>query len=434
MTPQSDLMVTAPIKLERESELRSLLASMNDAPGKVNPQNPLVPFGQFRQLHFARFVILQDESLDDIHVAYRLPRVDYPLSLAFIADFDGTADDFRADLVQRAGYGLQSIFSCCDGFTAGTNVARWMEDHETPAATVYRNWRGRTVDQIHEENALRLAMEAYLQDNPAGVAGRTPRQIQGTLKNFVDAEIRSGRLTLTSTAPTPLGWWLRNSLHFIGVPLVLLLLTPLLLLYLPLFVYQLRSRERHDLEITPPVSPSHEQELARLEDHDVTNQFTAIGSLKPGLFRRWTLSFVLWVLEWTTQHVYIRGHLARVSTIHFARWVHLNQKRRLVFASNYDGSLESYMDDFINKVGWGLNLVFSSGIGYPTTNWLVLDGSKEEQKFKSFLRRHELPTEVWYKAYPGLTVFDLERNTLIRQGIEDSSMSDDRLRQWVALF
>jgi hypothetical protein len=106
----------------------------------------------------------------------------------------------------------------------------------------------------------------------------------------------------------------------------------------------------------------------------------------------------------------------------------------MVFASNYDGSLDSYMDDFINKVGWGLNLVFSNGISYPKTNWLVLDGSKDEQKYKSVLRRHQLPTNVWYKAYPGLTVFDLERNTLIRRGIERSRLSDDKLLQWLKLF
>jgi hypothetical protein len=114
--------------------------------------------------------------------------------------------------------------------------------------------------------------------------------------------------------------------------------------------------------------------------------------------------------------------------------VFVNQKRRLVFASNYDGSLESYMDDFVNKVGWGLNLVFSNGISYPTTNWLVLGGSKDEQKYKYVLRRHQLPTEVWYRGYPGLTAFDLKRNTLIRQGIEKSSMSDADLRQWLGLF
>ena len=43
------------------------------------------------------------------------------------------------------------------------------------------------------------------------------------------------------------------------------------------------------------------------------------------------------------------------------------------------------MDDFINKVGFGLNVVFGNGVGYPTTNWLILDGAKDEQKFKYVL-------------------------------------------------
>jgi hypothetical protein len=92
------------------------------------------------------------------------------------------------------------------------------------------------------------------------------------------------------------------------------------------------------------------------------------------------------------------------------------------------------MDDFINKVGWGLNLAFSNGIGYPTTNWLVFDGSKDEQKFKHFLRRHQMPTQVWYDAHPGLAAFDLKRNMLIRQGIERRDMSGRELEQWMALF
>ena len=123
MTPQSNVMVTAPVKKGREAELRSLLASMNEAPGRVNPANPLVPFGQFGQLHVARFVILQDPTLDDLHTAYGLPRVDYPLALAFIADFDGSADDFRADLARRAADGLRRILSCCEGFSIRSSTS-----------------------------------------------------------------------------------------------------------------------------------------------------------------------------------------------------------------------------------------------------------------------------------------------------------------------
>jgi hypothetical protein len=92
------------------------------------------------------------------------------------------------------------------------------------------------------------------------------------------------------------------------------------------------------------------------------------------------------------------------------------------------------MDDFINKVGFGLNLVFSNGVGYPRTNFLIKEGCSDERKFKEYLRRHQLPTQVWYYAYPGLTAVDLERNGLIRQGIEAASMSVQEASEWVALL
>ena len=67
------------------------------------------------------------------------------------------------------------------------------------------------------------------------------------------------------------------------------------------------------------------------------------------------------------------------------------------------------MDDFINKVAWGLNLVFSNGVGFRARGgWMLKGGARYEQKFKRYLRRHQLPTQVWYKAYPGLSVADLE--------------------------
>ena len=39
----------------------------------------------------------------------------------------------------------------------------------------------------------------------------------------------------------------------------------------------------------------------------------------------------------------------------------LHVHSRVAFLSTYDGSLESYMDDFIDKVAWGLNAIFSNG-------------------------------------------------------------------------
>ena len=48
MTPQSHFMVLAPIEPPREAALRALLDSMNEGPGRVNPNNALIPFRAIR--------------------------------------------------------------------------------------------------------------------------------------------------------------------------------------------------------------------------------------------------------------------------------------------------------------------------------------------------------------------------------------------------
>jgi len=434
MIPQSSFMVLAPLDVNRTQQLRELLASMNGAPGCANPDNALVPFRRLAGLHFARLVILEDQTLDDISTAYGLARRNYPTYLAFLGDFDGDYDHFCRELVDCAAPGLKQIFSFCENFKSDDDLLGWLKAHNQRPATMYVNWIGRGMRQIREEDALRQALESYIQQNAARFEGKSPGEIHAALKEFVRQETQAGRLKLTALEAAPLQWRLRKILHLIGVPLVLLLLLPWLLLYLPVFLYQLRRREKSDPEIVPIPDPAYVSRLSVLEDHDVTNQFSALGSLKPGLFRRWTLVFFLWLIEYTTRHIYNQGHLARVPSIHFARWVFLDDKQRLFFASNYDGSLESYMDDFINKVAFGLNIVFSNGIGYPRTNWLALQGAKDEQKFKDFIRRHEMPTEVWYNGHPGLTNSDLIRNASIRSGLERRSLSAAEATQWLQLF
>jgi hypothetical protein len=433
VTPQSTFMVVAPIDSRREEELRSLLASMNDAPGRVNAANALIPFGEFDTLHFARLVILDDRTLEDVRV-YDLPVRAYPIYLAFLGDFDGDVNAFLGKLVKRAGKGLGSIFSCCEGFTSDTDLVAWMKQHETPSAAAYVNWRGRTVRRIREEAALKKALEEYLEGHAPALTGIPPRELVSKLQQFVNAEKSAGRLALSGDSPTPMVWWIRNALHLIGGPLLFLLALPLLIVIAPIFLIRLRRMEKTDVELCGRVDQAYSDALALLEDCDVTNQFTALASRKPGLVRLWTLMGILASVDYAARHIVRRGRLGRIRSIHFARWVLLDGRNRGVFFSNYDGTVESYMDDFINKAGFGLNAIFSNAIGYPRTNWLVRDGCADEQKYKNFLRRHTLPTQVWYKAYPGLTAIDLERNRRIREGLESSSMSEQECREWVALL
>ena len=433
MTPQANFMILAAIIPAREAALRQLLASMNDAPGRVNPNNGLIPFTQFDTLHVARLLILDDKTTEDIHI-HGLPLRRYPLYFAFLGDIDGAEKTFLNELARRATEGLRAIFSCCEGFTANTDLVDWMTQHRSSAIANYVNTRGRTVRQIREEAALRAALEAHLASHVSALEGLPAREIHTQLSQFFNAEKSAGRLTLSDERATPVRWWIANMLHLIGVPLLLLLALPLLIVAAPLFLIRLRHLEKTDPEHCPTVDQTYSDALALAEDHDVTNQFSAMGSLKPGLFRLVTAMGVLLTVNYAARHLVRPGRLGRIRTIHFARWAFIGGTQRMAFFSNYDGSVESYMDDFINKTGFGLNASFGNGIGYPRTNWLVLDGCADERKYKEFLRRHTLPTQVWYKAYPGLTAIDLERNTRIRRGLADTSMSDKEAREWLALL
>ena len=416
--------------------LRALLASMNLAPGLADPQNHLVPFGRFDRLHVARFVILEAKTADEIK-EFGLAPYEWRPALLFLGDCDGDADSFLAELVVRAGPGLKKIFSYCEGFSKDDNqLLSWLKEHSIRPKANYINWIGRTVRQVHEENALHQRLSQYLQEIVDDVGRENCRALRQKLLSYVELEKHAGRLTLTAPerSPTPISWKIRNLLHMIGVPLILLLLSPLFLLGAPFFAWRLRAQERSDPEFFIRPDRSHIRELSMQEDLNVSNQFNVFGDVKPGHFRLATLKFILLLVDYAARHVYNRGFLTRIRTIHFARWVLMDNNRRIYFSSNYDGSHESYMDDFINKVAFGLNLVFSNGVGYPSTRWLVKGGAQREQQYKYTLRRHQLPSEVWYKAYPGLTANDLSRNSRIRQGVEIRQSSDEEIREWLSLI
>jgi hypothetical protein len=462
MTPQSNFTIIAPILPKRMANLKRVLGDMNVRPGTpnaclgtANPHNDVIPFWQFKKLHTARFVILDDQTLGDFERMGE-PVPDYgPLRLAFMADCDGSADELLAELAAQARDGLQRVFENCDGFDPN-NLLGWMNQHSVPAAATYVNHIGRTACQIRKEDILRTKLICFLKKNPLS---NDPQATRNQLIGYAQRE----KLIPPPPEPTPVGWRVRNFLHCIALPAILVVflvallaalwiavtlalgctypvvhvrialgLLAAVLLAVLLFVVILRSYETAEPEINGRPADAYTERLAQDEDHDVVNQYSVMGSVKPSAFRRAMLIVNLWVIDWVARHLLAKGFLARIRTIHFARWVFIDDKKRLVFASTYDGSLESYNDDFINKSGFGLNFAFASGLGYPRCRWLLLDGASREQKFKYTLRRHQIPTQVWYNAYPGLTVYDLARNARVREGLERPTMSDAEIRKWLA--
>jgi hypothetical protein len=373
--------------------------------------NDVIPFGRLPGVHFARLLIL-DETRD-------LAGATIPAQLVFLEDVDAPLNVRLNELTRMVGFGIDEIFGHCEGYPVAIPLsplerAAFLRAHMVEPAANYVNTVGASLQQIRQEAQLRDAIEAFL--DRGDWSRSAPEQVRREIQAFVRGEPALGWARHPAAGP---GFFFRigELAHFVGVPLALLLASPLVLLAAPVLLALLRAHELTDR--APVVRPKDVRimELASLEDHVVQNQFSAAGFLKPGWFRRTTAQFVLWLVYWGARHLYNRADLAGVKTIHFARWVFLDDKRRLVFASNYDGSLESYMDDFIDRVAWGLNAVFSNGVDYPRTRWLVKDGAEDELAFKYFIRTHQLPTPVWYSAYPNLTGINTANNAEIRAGL-----------------
>ena len=195
----------------------------------------------------------------------------------------------------------------------------------------------------------------------------------------------------------------------------------------------LRYKEKTDKIFPRTRYDDRAKKLMAREDKVVQNQMTNLVDMKPGLFRLLTDKFFLSVVETLARYKFTKGKLADIPTIHFARWVYVDNNRGLLFFSNYGSSWESYLGDFIDKAAVGLTGVWSSSVLYPRTRFLVLDGATDEERFKTWARAQQMPTDVWYTAYKTLTVKNIINNKEIRKGLS-GHMTTEQARQWLSRF
>jgi len=418
--PQVAVTVVAEVREGRERALEDLLHAMGD--GVSNEQ--VIAFGALEGVHFARLVLVPPVDPRDAS------------TLILMSDVDGAQDAHLAELAERQGEGIDAVFGHCSGYPeAPASVpARlgFLRARAVRADTSYVNRPGRTVAQVRDEARLRDAIEAYLDSARPQIEGCSALDARALVQAFVAGD---PALAFAATpAPQPeLGERVRSALDLLRLPATLLVLSPLLVVAAGPWIVLLRLHERHDPAPDIRPDPAAVALIAGLEDHLAQNSFTAVGRVKRGPFRRLTSTALLWVADWATPHLFAHADLAGVKTIHFARWVFLDGKSRLIFASNYDGSLETYMGDFIDKVAWGLNAIFSNGIGYPRTNWLFCDGAWDEEAFKHYIHTHQLPVHVWYSAYGNLTNANIEQNARIRAGLH-GPMTAPQAERWLELL
>jgi hypothetical protein len=200
---------------------------------------------------------------------------------------------------------------------------------------------------------------------------------------------------------------------------------------LPAIILWLRLLERRDpSQDAPPIDQRELRKMTHREDWIPQNHMGSVVLVKPGilriaLFRAGHLGLGLIVRLTATD-----GYLGSMRTIHFAHWAFLNNGSRLLFFSNFDHSWDSYLDDFIEKAHGGLTLAWGSGVGFPPTRFLVLDGASHGRQFKAWARHSMAVSRFWYSAYKDLTVDQIERNTRIADGLRKTSLKPQEAAAW----
>jgi hypothetical protein len=419
---QDALTIIANVKPTRVGPLNDVLKRVGQDPAR----NEHLPFAELPGCHFGRLLFLPGTV--DLQGRPIAPQ------LMLMSDCDGSAEKHLEALIDVAGTGLDGVFGHCEGYPNGDASRQTRLDffrrNAQPTKANYVHRPGRSVKQVRREQALRTALQELVgQERFRDVAALETRK---QIRTFVQSE-PDLRWALEAPPSPSLSHRVRNALHATTLPIGLVALGPVVIPAALLVLVLVRLQELRDRSPHIRPTPEHVRALAELEDFVAHNGFTAGGYVKPGLIRQLVLKSVLPLIGYGTRHLFTRDSLAGVKTIHFARWIPLDGGRRVVFCSNYDGSLESYNNDFIDLVAWGLNLVFSNGLGYPETRWLVVGGASHEQEFKDFLRRHQIATPIWYSAYPELTALNIERNAALRAGLR-GRMTETEAQRWLRLL
>ncbi len=411
---QRSMTMIAPVLRGREQALKDLLTVIgSDIEGRKG--NTQVRLAQFPTIHFARWVVIPPPDTQNPSSP--------PSQLAFGTHHDGPDETLLRRLADEAMDALDAVYSHCEGWPGPGDTGRAVEyllSRRIPYGARHIACRRRTVRQLKDAAAARDRMEAYIDTvvMPARADQVQALDSPDAARQF--AVIRAGAAPVPPIPVPPLNWQLpvaaAGAVGVVGGGLYLLARrSPLFALLgaaalaglgkaFQTALYRHEDADRQAWEETTPPSLEHLRELRVWEDHKVQNQMTHVVPIKPGRFRRTTLNVVLAAVDFLARFKWNRGDLGGIPTIHFARWMLIDGGERLLFFSNFDGSWENYLGDFIDRASAGLTGVWSNTVEFPPTHNLIYEGAQQAEAFKNWTRKYQIETQAWYSAYPDVSV------------------------------
>jgi len=358
--------------------------------------------------HFARWVLLpptpseSGQIIGDRHL------------MAFETNFDGELQDHLADLRVSLGSMLDGAFAGVEGYPGADDLAAlaaFCRGHSLRAAAFFVAHPGLSVPVVHGDAALKLAVESRLGELSHGA------QVEGHDALTLARDLQHTALTLAQKdglALGPVDRGLREQPGVIARAFMRPFAVIVAFLLSPFFEWRDELVRRRQPSWNTPELRAKRDGIGLEEDRVDQNGLTHLVAMKPGWYRSFTLGVMVHLVTALSDAGSLIGRLGGIQTIHFARWV-LLPDARLLFFSNYDGSWEAYLGEFVDKASMGLTMIWSNTIWYPKTRFVLFQGAKDEEAFKAWTRACQVPTQVWYSAYPTLSVGDVLRNAKVRE-------------------
>ncbi len=399
-------------------------------------------------VHFLRlFVIGEDTDLRGRRL---------PARLVLSAVFDGEAGDFLGDWAAAAGDRLQDLLSTCVGFPKAADTAAavaWLLARAERPQTFHIGAVRFGMGAIREEERLHAAIRSLVDSRAHRDGSGDPLRLRDEIREFVRS-----RQDLPQ-GPRPKEPVLARAFKLLDLlKSICLLLAPPAALALALspharcsvaadiaattvmFValaaaWLLLIRLHEVVEPDVVVQPDFAKVAALVarEDFVIQNQFTMLTPVRDSLFRRLNLRFVLWLANTLSRHFWNTGKLAGIETIHFARIHQIDEGRRMLFMSEFDGGWERYLYDFLTVGSLAVVPIWTNLRGCPRTIFLRWTTRGFEQRFLPFTRAMQRTTHFWYSAIGHLSLDEIDRNASLRAGLF-RHMGPKAAREWLQLI
>jgi hypothetical protein len=429
------LTVLAAIRPGEEERLRDVLRPIGDDIRGTTLENgagrPHIAFCRSRSIHFARFAILDDPD-----------RGPDRKRLLYSSNYDGDLDGHLTELMAITS-DPDAIWGRCEAYAGAAGFGAFIRAHAREPEAFYIAFRDETVARIQQSIALRRQVQPLLDRASAGPRAAILPGLSTGEPAWASA-IRHGLTTAGRTIGTALERLIRALPIVADVPRAIVRYgfgnvfrgTRRIIASLNRYaVFRWVNRLTRN-RMPPPGSvyssvtldtcavpvpivagdeiPSGQDRIPPTFREDVVtqNQLTLITVVREGQADR--VRAVMSAIDSYAKRLAPPGSLIGISTIHFVRWLLLDDGRRLMMVSDYDGSWEAYIDEFAELILSGLDAIWETSYGYPP------DGARDLPAFKRFLRSHQVPSEVFYSAYPEETVLNIINDRALARACADA--------------